>query len=345
MDLETRRFGEIDGHSAEVFTLRNAHGLELQLTDFGAIVVAMKTPDRDGDVANINLGFNDLAGYGLRHPYFGATVGRYANRIALGRFSIDGRQFQLATNNPPNHLHGGEIGFDRFLWNATALTEQASVSIRFTRTSPDGEEGYPGSLQVSVTYGLNDNNELLMSYRASTDQATVLNLTNHNYWNLRGAGTGKVLEHLLEMPSDSFVPVTEALIPTGKIESVAGTALDFRSPHTLGSRISELGGDPPGYDHCFVVPGEIGQLRPAARMIDPHSGRIMEVETTEPGIQLYTANFLDGSRVCGGFRQHEAFCLETQHFPDSPNQPAFPTTRLIPGESFYSQTVHRFSTM
>ncbi|HIF32967.1 MAG: aldose epimerase family protein [Pirellulaceae bacterium] len=343
MELEICPFGEIKGQSAQRFTLRNTHGLELQLTDFGAIVVAVKTPDRHGVSANINLGFVDLAGYAQRHPYFGATVGRYANRIALGQFSIDGQRYQLATNNEPNHLHGGEVGFDRFLWNATPVSEPENASIRFTRTSPDGEEGYPGNLQVAVTYGLNDANELSMVYEASTDRATVLNLTNHNYWNLAGVGAGKILEHLLEMPCDTYVPVTESLIPTGKMESVAGTPLDFRSPQSLGSRLSEVDGDPLGYDHCFVVPGEIGQLRPAARVVDPQSGRVMEVETTQPGIQLYTANFLDSSQVCGGFGQHDAFCLETQHFPDSPNQPTFPSTLLTPGESFHSKTVHRFS--
>lgn len=341
---ETTTFGEMDGAAVQKFILRNSHGLELHMTDFGAIVLAVLVPDRAGAIQNVNLGFEDLAGYRQRHPYFGSTVGRFANRIARGAFTLDGVEYSLATNNPPNHLHGGDVGFDRYLWEAEVVESEQETAIQFSRTSLDGEEGYPGNLRVTVTYSLTDDNRLVIDYRAVTDRPTVLNLTNHNYWNLAGAGNGKVLDHRLQLPSEQFVPVDDQLIPTGQLLSVADTPLDFRQAMPLGARVNEIDADPVGYDHCFVVPGEPGQLRMAARVEEPSSGRCMEVWTTQPGIQLYTGNFLDGSACCGGFAQHEAFCLETQHFPDSPNQPNFPSTRLDPGQTFRSRTEHRFTT-
>jgi aldose 1-epimerase len=342
MQCESSSFGEIDGQVVQQFATTNSAGLELWATDFGAIVTAVKVPARNGQIANVTLGFAELAGYQQRHPYFGATVGRYGNRIAQGKFSLDGQEYQLATNNGPNHLHGGVVGFDRYIWTAEAINEDDEAGIRFSRISADGEEGYPGNLHVSVSYTLNERNELTIRYHATTDLPTVLNLTNHNYWNLGGAGSGHVLDHELQLTASQFVEVDDSLLPTGQLASVAETPLDFREAVPIGRRIGQVGGEPMGYDHCYVVPGKSGELQLAARIIDPQSGRGMKVETTEPGIQLYTGNFLDGSAECGGFDAHEAFCLETQHFPDSPNHPIFPTTRLEPGQEYTSTTRHTF---
>lgn len=330
------------GREIDLYTCVNQQGLVLKLTNYGAIVVAMETPDKAGKLANITLGFDNLAGYEQRHPYFGSTVGRYCNRIALGKFTLDGQEYTLAANNGPNHLHGGEVGFDKVVWEASPVESADEVGVAFRYTSPDGEEGYPGALQVVARYTLNNQNELRVDFEATTDKATVLNLTNHCYWNLAGAGAGSIQGHELQLSADHYLAVDETLIPTGELAEVAGTPLDFRDAKPIGRDLAQIKADPVGYDHCFVVRGEAGSMRLAARVVDPASGRVMEIETTQPGIQFYTGNFLDGSEGNGGFKQYEAFCLETQHYPDSPNHPEFPTTVLRPGETFRQSTIHRF---
>jgi aldose 1-epimerase len=312
------------------------------MIDYGATIIAVEVPDRQGKLANVTLGFPRLDGYLQRHPYFGSTVGRYCNRIAQGRFSLNGQTYTLAKNNGPNHLHGGEKGFDARMWQAEPSAGADQLSIRFTRRSPDGEEGYPGNLDVAAIYALNNNNELTMEFQVKTDQDTVVNLTNHAYWNLAGAGSGTIENHELTIEADQYLTVDDTLIPTGELAEVDGTPLDFRQPKKIGvdlQKIPDIG----GYDHCFALRDPSGELALAARVKDPTSGRVMEIHTTQPGIQFYTGNFLDGTAVNGGFAQHGALCLETQHYPDSPNQPKFPTTILKPGESYRQRTVHRFS--
>ncbi len=339
MKIERTPFGNTsDGYAVDLFTLTNASGNTVKMTNFGAILVSVEVPDRDGKRANINLGFDNLADYLGEHPYFGSTVGRYANRIAKGKFSIDGEEYTLAINNGPNHLHGGIVGFSKQVWQAEEIKTADRVGVRFTMTSPDGQEGYPGRLDVVAQYTWNNANELAYTLEATTDAATVLNLTQHAYWNLAGAGSGDVLKQMLQLNCDHYTAVDDTLIPTGEIAAVAGTPLDYRQPHALGERIALLPATK-GYDHCFVVNGPAGSLRSCGTAHDPVSGRTMEVLTTQPGVQLYTANHLGAP-----WGQHGAFCLETQHFPDSPNQPEFPTTRLNSGEKFSETTVHRFST-
>ncbi len=333
-----------DGTEVFRFTCTNANGVVVKLITYGATLISVETPDRDGKLANITLGFPTLDGYLQRHPYFGSTVGRYGNRIAGGKFSIDGQEYTLATNNGPNHLHGGIKAFDAVVWNAEEVKSDDAVGVKFTYRSADGEEGYPGNLDATVTYTLTNDNQLKIDYTATTDKATVVNLTNHAYWNLAGAGSGDVLKQELMLAADKYLPINETSIPTGELADVQGTVMDFTTTQPIGSRIAELQpGHTKGYDHCYVVRGEPGTLRLAARVKDPASGRVMEVHTTEPGIQLYTGNFLSGEPSSGGFKQHDAFCLETQHFPDSPNKPAFPSTLLRPGDTYRSTTVHKFS--
>lgn len=341
-----RPFGKIAGKTVELFTLKNSKGMEAAITNYGGIVVSLKTPDKAGKMADIVLGFDSLEGYTKEHPYFGAIIGRYGNRIAKGRFRLNGVEYKLATNNGPNALHGGLKGFDKVVWDVVAADER-SVELRYV--SKDGEEGYPGTLTATVKYTLTDANELRIDYTATTDKDTVVNLTNHSYFNLAGEGQGDILGHLVEIHADRFTPVDAGLIPTGELKPVAGTPFDFRQPHAIGERIQakdeqiERG---KGYDHNFVLNGEMGRLRPAARVVEPKSGRVMEVLTTEPGIQFYTGNFLDGSVKGKGGKAYQfryGFCLETQHFPDSPNQPTFPTTVLKPGETYKSTTVYKFS--
>jgi aldose 1-epimerase len=291
----------------------------------------------------VTLGFAKLDGYLQRHPYFGASVGRYCNRIARGTFGLDGQTYALANNNGPHHLHGGDRGFDRHVWAAEERELEDGVGIRFTRTSRAGEEGYPGNLQVTAEYVLTDRDELRAEFTASTDAATPVNLTNDCYWNLGGAGTGDILDHELMIAADQYLPVDDGLIPTGKLADVAGTPLDFRRPKRMGQEIAQLAGEPGGYDHCFVLRSRDGSLALAGQVKDPQSGRVMEVWTTQPGLQFYTGNFLDATAASGGFAKHHGFCLETQHFPDSPNQAAFPSTILRPGETYRQVTVHRFS--
>ncbi|MCA9200195.1 MAG: galactose mutarotase [Planctomycetales bacterium] len=344
MSIEKTVFGKtLDGTEVHLYKCTNAKGASMSLTEYGAIMVSVEMPDRNGKLDNITLGFEKLEGYLQRHPYFGATVGRYANRIALGKFTLNGKEYSLATNNGPNHLHGGENGFDRQVWQAEEISTGSEVGVKFSRTSPDGEEGYPGNLDVTVIYTLNNDNEIKMVMSATTDQDTVLNLTNHNYWNLGGANSGSILEHQLMITSDKFLAVDDTLIPTGEMTPVQGTPLDFTSFHAIGERIQQIDADPVGYDHCFVLRSNGGSLQTAAKVKDAKSGRMMEVLTDQPGIQFYSGNFLDGSEGGNGHKQYDAFCLETQRFPDSPNQPDFPTTVLKPGGKFQQTTVHRFT--
>lgn len=343
MHISKKPFGQLpDGRQVDLYTCRNVHGLSMDLMTRGATVVAVRTPDRDGKMANINGGFSSLKGYLGEYPYFGATVGRYANRIAKGRFTLDGKTYTLATNDGPNHLHGGVVGFNRVLWQAKPVRTDHSVGVIFTYTSADGEEGYPGNLKVTVVYSLTNADEMRIEYTATTDKATPINLTNHCYWNLHGAGSGTILDHVLMLNADKYLPVDATLIPTGALADVANTPFDFTRPHKIGQMIGQVKGDPPGYDHCYVLRPHGDKLALAARVIDPASGRVMEIRTTQPAIQFYSGNFLDGEAQNAGYKRHDAFCLETEHYPDSPNHPEFPSVILRPGATYHQVTVHRF---
>ncbi len=333
-----------DGKTATLYTCVNSHGLVLKLTDHGAFVTGVETPDRHGKLAEITLGFKTLDGYLTHKAHFGGTIGRYGNRIAKGKFTLDGKTYQLATNNGPNHLHGGPTGFDHRLWRGEVIERPGVAGVKFSYKSADGEEGYPGALDVSVAYTLDDEDQLKMEYWATTDKPTVVNLTNHCYWNL--AGGGNILDERVMINADRYLPVDATAIPTGELAPVAGTVMDFLKSHPIGDKIAQTDngpGNPLGYDHCYVLRGEPGQLKLAARVEDPKSGRVMEVSTTEPGIQFYTGNFLDGDPINGGHAKHAALCLEAEHFPDSPNQPKFPSTELRPGQQYHQLTVHKFS--
>lgn len=342
LKITAKEWGETpDGQQVQLFTLTNSHGHSVELTNWGATIVSVQVPDRDGQRANVTLGFPSLDGYLQRHPFFGSTVGRFCNRIAKGRFSLDGNDYTLAQNNQENHLHGGTVGFDAQVWQAEPMELSDRVGVRFKLVSPDGQEGYPGNLEVTAEYTWDDENQLAYSFSATTDRPTVVNLTNHAYWNLAGAGAGKITGHVLGVEADQFLEVDGGLIPTGKLLQVADTPLDFLNPHPIGDAIDQLS-DTKGYDHCYVVRGKKGSLRAAARVVDPTSGRTMEVWTTQPGMQLYTGNHLPGNDGSAGFGMHEGFCLETQHYPDSPNRPEFPPTRLNPDQTLSETTVHRF---
>lgn len=347
--IEKKAWGATSaGEAVELYTLRNANGIETSITNYGGIVVTLKTPDRRGTAADIVLGFDSLDGYLKEHPYFGAIVGRYGNRIAKGGFTLNGRQYRLARNNGPNALHGGIRGFDKVVWKASEVTAGGAPALELRYTSTDGEEGYPGTLQVKVVYALTADNELKIDYSATTDKDTVVNLTNHSYFNLAGQGDGDITGHSLSIEADRFTPVDATLIPTGELKPVEGTPFDFRKPADIGARIAAQDTQikyGKGYDHNFVLNGTAGSLRIAARVTEPKSGRVMEVLTTEPGVQFYTGNFLDGKLTgkSGKTYQHRfGFCLETQHFPDSPNKPSFPSTVLKPGGEYRSTTVYRF---
>jgi aldose 1-epimerase len=338
-----------DGKAVELYTLTNTHGIEVRVMTYGGIVVSLQTPDKKGRFADVTLGFDALGGYLAKNPYFGALVGRYGNRIGSAKFTLDGKEYTLAINNGPNALHGGLKGFDKVVWQAQSFQKSAEVGVILKYTSADGEEGYPGTLHVTVTYTLNDKNEFSIDYQATTDKATPINLTNHTYFNLAGEGSGSILGEELMLNADRFTPVDATLIPTGKIASVKGTPLDFTKPTAIGARINDkyeqmvFGG---GYDHNFVINRQGPGLVLAARVYDPTSGRVLEVDTTEPGVQFYTGNFLDGTPGKHGhsYKSRDAFCLETQHYPDSPNKPNFPSTILRPGKTYHSTTVWRFST-
>jgi len=309
---------------------------------YGGIVRTLEVPDRDGNLGDIVLGYDSLDEYIENNPYFGALVGRYGNRIAKGKFALDGVEYTLATNNGPNHLHGGVKGFDKVVWGAEPMEDETSVGLKLTYRSYDGEEGYPGNLKCTVIYTLTNDNELKVSYEAETDKPTVLNLTHHSYFNLGGHGSGDILAHELMLTADNFTPVDEGLIPTGEIKAARGTLMDFTRPTPIGSRIAQVKG---GYDHNYVLNNSDGSLALAASVYEPRSGRVMEIFTTEPAIQFYSGNFLDGSNKGKGavYNKHNGFCLETQHFPDSPNKANFPSVVLKPGEKYTHLTVHKFS--
>jgi len=346
MSINTESFGKTpDGQEVDLYTLTNTNGIRARIITYGAILVSLEVPDRDGKPADITLGYDTLDGYLTRHPYFGATVGRYANRIGGAKFKLNDVENTLATNDGSNHLHGGINGFDKVVWTAEetkANTDEAMLKLSYL--SKDGEEGYPGNLSCTVTYTLTKDNELKFNYEAETDKATVLNLTNHSYWNLAGQGSGDILGHELMLNADKYTPVDEGLIPTGEIRSVKDSPMDFTKPMTIGSRLAQVEG---GYDHNYVLNSGGGTLALCAKVSEPTSGRIMEIHTIEPGVQFYTGNFLDGS-ITGKsgkvYKKHYGFCLETQHFPDSPNKPEFPSVVLNPGQKYTTVTVHKFYT-
>ena len=344
MEVTQEKFGATsDGQEVTLYTMKNENGMVVKITNYGGIVTELWVPDKGGVLGDVVLGFNNLTDYMGDHPYFGCIVGRYANRIAGGKFKLDGKEYTLAKNNGNNHLHGGMKGFDKVLWKSSKQSGRDSVAVRLQYESNDGEEGYPGKLSVSVTYALNNKNELRIHYEATTSKPTVVNLTHHGYFNLAGAGSGDVLKHELMINAQQYTVVNEELIPTGELRSVGGTPMDFRSPCPIGKRIDMVEG---GYDHNYILNCEDVSLTLAARVTEPVSKRVMEVWTTEPGIQLYTGNFLDGSlKGKGGkvYGKHYGFCLETQHFPDSPNQPDFPSVILRPGETYMQLTVYKFS--
>jgi aldose 1-epimerase len=338
-----------DGTDVRLYTLRNAHGLRADITNYGGIVTSLLVPDRAGHMADVVLGYDSLADYLKASPYFGAIVGRYGNRVAAGKFTLEGKTYALAVNDGPNALHGGLKGFDKVVWQAEPYADAAGAGLRLRYVSPDGDEGYPGRLDVSVTYALMNDDALRIDYRLSSDRPTIHNVTHHGYFNLAGHASGDILSHELMLSADRFTPVDSTLIPTGELRDVTGTPFDFRASTAIGARIGA--GDEQlrfgrGYDHNFVLNGDAGTLRLVGRVRDPQSGRAMEISTTEPGVQFYSGNFLDGSNVGKGGARYEhraGFCLETQHFPDSPNHPAFPSTVLRPGEEYRSTTVYRFS--
>jgi aldose 1-epimerase len=342
-------FGRLpDGRAVEQFTLTNAGGVEVRAIPYGAIITAVRVPDRDGRLDDVVFGFDSMPGYLVNEPYFGAVVGRYANRIAAGRFTLEGKEYRLARNNGPNSLHGGLRGFDKVLWTGEPFEADSGVGVSFRYTSPDGEEGYPGTLAVRVSYTLTPRNELVVDYEASTDKATPVNLSQHTYWNLHGGGQGDILDHQLTLDAAAFTPVDSTLIPTGELAPVAGTPFDFRAPTAIGARIDQSHTQLRyglGYDHNWVLDrgGRAGLVH-AARVVDPTSGRTLDVSTTEPGIQFYSGNVLDGTITGKGGRvygRRSALALETQHFPDSPNQPHFPSNIVRPGDIYRSTTVWR----
>jgi aldose 1-epimerase len=345
MSITKEPFGKMpDGKQVDLYTLTNANGIRARISSYGAILVSLQLPDREGNLADVALGFDTLDGYFTDHPYFGVTVGRYGNRIGGAKFTLNGVEYKLAANNGPNHLHGGIKGFDKVLWEAGQIQTSDEVGVKLTYMSKDGEEGYPGNLACVVTYTLNDDNELKISYEAITDKTTVVNLTNHTYWNLAGQGNGDILSHELMINADKYTPVDEELIPTGEIKIVKDSPMDFTKPIPIGSRIDQV---PGGYDHNYVL-NRTGQgLSLCARVYEPTSGRVLEIHTVEPGVQFYSGNFLDGTitgKAGKVYKKHYGFCLETQHFPDSPNKPEFPSVVLEPGQKYETVTVHRFYT-
>jgi aldose 1-epimerase len=343
----SKPFGKtVDGNAIQLYTLINKNGMSVSIATFGGTVIKLLVPDRKGNLDDVALGFSTIDPYFTKSPYFGALIGRYGNRIAKGKFTLDGTSYKLPTNDGENTLHGGKIGFDKHLWTAEII-KQSPPTVRFSRISPDGEQGFPGNLRVSVIYTLTDQNELKLQYAATTGKPTVLNLTSHIYFNLAGAGNGTILHHKIRIFANNYTPINGKLIPTGKISRVAGTPFDLRKWTIIGANIAAVGGVPVGFDHNYVLDHypSIGPTL-AAEVLEPRTGRLLKVYTNQPGIQFYTGNFLDGTlKGKNGkvYNQHDAFCLETQHFPDSPNQPNFPTTVLRPGETFKSTTIYRFS--
>lgn len=344
--IQQADWGEHDGKKVYLYTLTNKNGVQVSISNYGGTITSFVAPDNKGNKSSIVLGFDNLKGYLAHPPFFGATVGRYGNRIADGKFTLDGKTYTLAKNNGKNALHGGLKGFDKVVWDAAPL-DQNTPSLTINYLSKDGEEGYPGNLKVSITFSLTDDNGLKIEYNAETDKATPVNLTNHSYFNLTGDVSNTILNETLMIDADRYTPVDSTLIPTGELKSVKGTPFDFTTPHKIGERIDQVPGKPVGYDHNFVLNKKGPGLDKAAEVTDSLSGRKLEVFTTQPGIQFYTGNFLDGSiKTDDGkpINQHTALCLETQHFPDSPNQPAFPSTILKPGEKYHQVTMYKIST-
>jgi aldose 1-epimerase len=337
-----------EGEVVDAYTLTNSEGMEVRAITFGGVITSIRVPDRTGKLDDVALGFNGLEGYLKNPPYFGSIIGRYGNRIGRGRFTLDGKTYSLAINNRPNHLHGGIKGFDKVVWKAESFKNTDGVGIIFTHSSPDGDEGYPGTLSLRVTYTLNNKNEIAFDYEATTDKATPVNLTQHTYFNLAGEGSGDILNHVMTINAGKITPVDQTLIPTGELAAADGTPFDFRKPTAIGARIADSDtqiryGN--GYDHNFVLDRNGNGLVLAAHVEEPTSGRVLEVSTTEPGMQFYTGNFLDGTLTGKSGRPYNrrtGFALETQHYPDSPNKPNFPNTILKPGETYRSKTVYAF---
>ncbi len=338
-------FGKLkDGRSIDLYTLTNSHGMIAKITNFGAILTELHVPDKNGKMGDVVWGFDNLAAYEKGHPFFGATVGRVANRIAKGKFTLNGKAYKVAVNNGPNHLHGGLVGFDKRVWTATPLATSVGPKVKFHYVSKDGEEGYPGNLSVDVTYTLTNDNAVNIEYIATTDKDTIVNLTNHSYFNL--AGDGEILGHIMQFASDKYTPVDDTSIPTGEIKSVKGTPFDFTTPMVIGKHIDEIPGNPGGYDHNMII--RAGRTRPAfaARVLEPISGRAMEMYTTEPGVQFYTGNYMDGSLTGKNgvvYQKQSAFCLEAQHYPDAVNHKNFQSVVLKPGQTYRQTTIYQFS--
>jgi aldose 1-epimerase len=344
--VERADFGKLpDGTSVDIYTLTNDKGMQAKITTYGGIVTELHVPDKNGQSGDVVLGFDNLDQYVKGHPYFGALVGRVANRVAKGHFTLDGQDYTLAVNNGPNSLHGGLKGFDKVVWHAEPMKGKDGPALRLTYLSKDTEEGYPGNLSVTVVYTVTNHNALRIDYSATTDKDTPVNLTNHSYFNL--AGKGDVLGYELMLNADHYTPVDDTLIPTGQIASVKGTPYDFTTAHAIGDHLNELTGDPKGYDTNYVINGGGHGLTLAAKVYDPSSGRVLEMYTTEPGVQVYTANFLDSTLTGKGgmvYAIHDALCMEAQHFPDSVNHPSFPSTILHPGQTYHQRTEYVFST-
>jgi aldose 1-epimerase len=338
-----------EGQDIESFTLRNATGIEMQVINFGAIITSLRVPDRDGNFDDVVLGYDNLDDYLGDHPHFGAVIGRYGNRIGNSRFELDGEVYELTPNEGDNHVHGGDRGFDRVVWDAEPFERAGERGVVFTYVSVDGEEGYPGTLTARVTYTLTDRDEVIFDYYATTDQATPVNLTQHSYFNLAGHGSGDILGHELELTADHFTPIDHEFIPTGEIRAVAGTPFDFTESTAIGARIDdddEQLRHGLGYDHNFVLNRGGSGLVLAARLYEPTTGRVMEVHTEEPGIQFYAGNLMDGSwtgKDGAVYDYRTGLCLETQHYPDSPNKPEFPSTILRPGEEYTTRTIYSFT--
>lgn len=343
--ITKQAWDKVDNQAVDLYTLTNKNGVEVKISNYGGKITSWVTPDKSGKKSDIVLGFNRVSSYTKEVPYFGSLIGRYGNRIALGKFTLDGKTYTLATNNGKNALHGGNKGFDKVIWTAAPIDNTVSA-LTLTYLSKDGEEGYPGNLKVTVKYTLTDADELKIDYSATTDKATPLNLTNHTYFNLSGDHNNTILDETIQINADKYTPVGDDLIPTGKLEPVKGTPFDFTKAEKIGARINQVPGKPVGYDHNFVLNNSDTTMHQAAVVYDAASGRQLEVTTTQPGIQFYTGNFLDGTLIADDgkpIKQHTALCLETQHFPDSPNQPNFPSTILKPGQMFHSTTVYKVS--
>jgi len=342
-------FGQTkDGTTVYLFTLHNARGAEARISNYGGLVVSLKVPDRNGKLGDVVLGYDKLSDYIKDTPYFGALIGRYGNRIARGKLTLDGHEYTLATNNYPNALHGGNKGFDKVVWTPTVLVGPQGPSLKLHYLSPDGEEGYPGNLSVTAVYTLTDDNALKLEFTATTDKDTVVNLTHHSYFNLAGKGT--ILNHVVMIPADKYTPIDSTLIPTGELAPVEGTPFDFRTPTAIGARINQDNEQlkfANGYDHNWVINKPLGQYGLMARVTEPTTGRVLEVYSNEPGLQFYSGNFLDGTLTGKGgwvYQFRDGFCMEPQHFPDSPNKPQFPSVVLKPGQTFHNTIVYKFST-